>query len=269
MLYKPPESGPKILLVDIETAPMLGYIWGLWDNNVALNQLHTDWYVLSWAAKWLGAPDEELMYQDQRNSPDIMDDSILLNGIWHLLNESDIVIGQNSKRFDTKKLNARFILNGYSPPAKYRQIDTLETAKRRFAFSSNKLEYLTEKLCTKNKKLKHKKYPGFELWRACMQRDLEAFDEMKDYNKVDVLALEELYLIFRPWMDNHPNLNVYIEGPELVCHKCGSDSLHKRGFAYTNLGKYQKWRCICGSETRDRVNLLTKEKRTSLQANIV
>ena len=33
-------SKPKVLVFDIETAPMLGYVWGLWENNVALNQVH-------------------------------------------------------------------------------------------------------------------------------------------------------------------------------------------------------------------------------------
>ena len=42
------------------------------------------------------------------------------------------------------------------------------------------------------------------------------------------------------------------------------------GFHYTNLGKYQKYRNkITGVQRRSRVNLLTKEKRDSLLANIV
>src|ERR1700678_2406773 len=95
--------GPKVLFVDIETAPMLGYIWGLWDNDVALNQLNKDWHLLSWSAKWMDDPSEEIMYADQRKAKDITDDSKILRHLWKLLDEADIVITQNGKAFDHKK----------------------------------------------------------------------------------------------------------------------------------------------------------------------
>ena len=72
------KTEPKILLYDIETAPIQAYVWGLWDNNVALNQIETDWYILSWSAKWLGTPENETMYEDQRNAKNIEDDSRIL-----------------------------------------------------------------------------------------------------------------------------------------------------------------------------------------------
>jgi len=40
---------PKILLFDIETAPILAYTWDIWDQNIALNQIKQDWFVLSWS----------------------------------------------------------------------------------------------------------------------------------------------------------------------------------------------------------------------------
>src|SRR5690606_2512370 len=106
----------------------------------------------------------KVMYQDQRKAKDVRNDKELLRGIWNLLDEADIVITQNGKAFDVKKLNARFLLNGFQPPSSYRHIDTKILAKKTFALTSSKLEYMTSKLCTKYKKLSHKKYPGFSLW---------------------------------------------------------------------------------------------------------
>lgn len=255
----------RVLLLDIETAPMLGYVWGLWDNNVALNQIHSDWHVLSWSAKWLGDAASKTMYMDQRNAKNIEDDSKILKGIWNLLDEADIVITQNGKSFDHKKLNARFILNGMQPPSSFRYIDTLQLAKKHFAFTSNKLEYMTDKLCKKYKKLKHSTFGGFELWKACLAGNLKAWKEMEKYNKYDVLALEELYTKLIPW-DNSINFNAYSSDSAPAC-TCGSKDFTKRGFFYTNTGKYQRFKCNkCGSETRDRENLLTKDKRKSLRA---
>jgi hypothetical protein len=85
-----PSAGPRVLLFDIETAPILGYVWRLWDQNVALNQIASDWYVLAWAAKWRG--EKEVHYMDQRFAPDMENDKAILKGIWKLLDEADIVV---------------------------------------------------------------------------------------------------------------------------------------------------------------------------------
>jgi hypothetical protein len=257
-------KGPRVLIYDIETAPMLGYVWGLWENNVALNQLYSDWHVLSWSAKWLGDPPNKVMYMDQRNAKNIEDDSAILKKIWELFNEADIVITQNGKNFDQKKLNARFIMNGFQPPSSYKHIDTKQIASKHFGFTSNGLEYMSDKLCVKYKKQKHAKFSGFDMWKECLAGNLEAWKEMETYNKYDVLALEELYTKLIPW-DNSVNFNLYHDEEDHIC-KCGSTSFIKNGFYYTSSGKYQKHKCkSCGAEHRDKENLFSKEKRASLK----
>lgn len=44
---------PNILILDIETAPMKGYVFSLWKDSVNLDKLVSDWYILCWSAKWL------------------------------------------------------------------------------------------------------------------------------------------------------------------------------------------------------------------------
>ncbi len=261
---QPKLAGPKVLLFDIETAPILAHVWGLWDNNVALNQIVSDWHVLSWSAKWLDDAPNKVMYMDQRNAKNIEDDKKLLQGIWDLLDKADIVITQNGKNFDTKKLNARFVMQGFQPPSSVKHIDTKIIASKIFGFSSNRLEYMTDKLCTQYKKLKHTKFPGHEMWRECLNGNLEAWKEMERYNTQDVLALEELYRKLIPW-DNSINFNLYHDEEDHVC-KCGSTTFIKNGFYYTSSGKFQKHKCKqCGAEHRDKHNLFSKEKRASLK----
>ncbi len=258
------KQGPRVLVFDIETSPILGYVWGLWENNVALNQIHSDWHVLSWSAKWLDDPPSKIMYQDQRRAKNIEDDKNLLKGIWKLLDEADIVITQNGQAFDVKKLNARFVIQGFQPPASYKHIDTKILAKRKFAFTSNKLEYMTDKLCTKYKKQKHKTFSGFDLWKECLAGNIYAWKEMERYNKYDVLSLEELYKKLISW-DTSIDFNLYSNSTEIVC-KCGCDDFKKQGFFYTSRGKYQRYKCKeCGAETRDGVNLLNRAKTNSLR----
>lgn len=257
-----PKKGPRVLIYDIETAPLLGYCWSLWDNNIGLNQIHSDWHVLSWAAKWMG--EEDVYYEDQRNSKNVEDDKQLLQGIWKLLDECDFVITQNGKKFDQKKLNARFVIHGMKPPSSYRHIDVLQIAKSQFGFTSNKLQYMTETLCKKYKKSGHAKFSGFELWSECLRGNIEAWSEMENYNILDILSLEELYLIISPWDAKLPNFSVYDDEPS------DNEEWVKEGFVYSNLGKYDRYRnTLTGQQRRGSMNLLSKEKRDSLLRNIV
>ena len=254
---------PKVLVFDIETSPILARVWGLWQQNVGLNQIKEDWFVMSYAAKWLGV--DGVIYEDLRGVIDDTNkgyrDADLLSGIWNLLNEADMVITQNGKKFDVKKLNARFIINGYQPPSAFKHIDTLQIAKRVFGFTSNKLEYMTDKLCVDFKKLKHGNFPGFELWQQCLADNIDAWNEMEEYNKHDVLSLEELYNKLAAWDDRHPNFNHYTDGESQTC-RCGCTEFTRNGYAYTPASKFQKYRCVkCGAEVRGRVSLWNKNER--------
>lgn len=248
---KSKKNSPRILIYDIETAPLLSYTWGIWEQNIPLNMIERDWFILSWSAKWLGDPDSKVMYMDQRNTKDIENDKKLLQGIWKLLDDADVVVTQNGKAFDEKKLNARFILNGMKPPSPYEHIDTKKIASRKFGFTSNKLEYLTNKLC-KKKKSKHKKFPGFELWKECLKGNKEAFKEMEAYNKMDVLSLEELYNKLQPWA-KEANFMHLKDGIECAC---GSNKFEKKGIRRTLTGIYQRYKCKnCGAHYQGKNNI--------------
>jgi hypothetical protein len=258
---------PRVLVLDIETSPILAFVYQLFDVNISVDQIVEDWHVMSWAAKWLGDPPDKVMYADTRDTP--KDDSGILSQIWQLMDEADIILGQNSKRFDTKKLNARFLLKGLPPPSSYRHVDTMLLAKSVAAFTSNKLAYTSEQLCTTYKKLEHGKYPGFSLWRECYLNpgNTECWEEMRLYNMHDVLATEEYYLKLRPF-DKKINWNAFTETFTNRC-ACGSTDFkrHERD-KVTNSGRFARYICQapgCGAEYHDKGNLLSKEKRASLR----
>lgn len=251
-----------MLIVDIETSPLISYSWGLYQQDIPINQVLQDWHLLSYSAKFIG--ESKVFYADQRDEKDITNDKKLLKDLWKLLDEADIVVGQNLDAFDIKRINARFIINGMKPPSSYRTIDTLKLAKRSFGFTSNKLEWLSEKVNKTHKKSKHKKFGGFDLWKQCMSGNLEAWMEMESYNKKDILATEELFKKLQPW-SKIPDFNVYNDIEDYVC-PCGSKEFMKRGFHFTNKGKYQRYTCShCGKQSHSKTNLLDKQKRKSLR----
>lgn len=262
----PTKPGAKVLIFDIETAPIEAFVWGLWDQTVGLNQIIKDWAILSWSAKWLGS--DEVMYMDNRNESDCRNDEKIVRAMHKLLDEADVVVTQNGVKFDEKKLNSRFLKYKLKRPSSFRHIDTYKIAQRAFAHTSNKLEYMTKNFCTNNQKLSHGEFPGFDLWREiCLNgpRVKKAWEEMEKYNRMDVLSLEELFLELRGW-DNSINFAVFTDHEADACGSCGSDALTKKGFRYSNFGKYQRFQCRdCGAEFRGRENLLSKEKRKSLK----
>lgn len=246
----------KILLIDLEIAPTYAAIWKLFKENISLDQIKDDWFIMSYSAKWFD--DDVVVYNDCRN--DIGNDKKLLEEIHDLLGFADIVVAHNVA-FDIPKIRARMVINEMLPPAPFKTYCTLMAAKKIFSFTSNKLQYLSEKLT----KLKHAKYPGFLLWKECMQGNEEAWQEMKEYNERDVLALEAVYKKLKAWDNRHPNVNVTSESESMACPSCGSIHVVKRGYYHTNTGEYQRYRCSdCGRWSRSRYTLNSVNKRRSL-----
>lgn len=239
-------SDQKTLILDIETSPLLVYVWGIREQFIGLDQIHSDWYIMAWSAKWLG--EKEIHYYDRRDCKP-GDDKPILQPLWKLLNEADIVITQNGKRFDSRKINARFMLNDMKRPKPYRHFDTYLLARNIADFTSNRLEYLTDKFCKKHKKTSHAKYSGWKLWIECLKGNREAWNEMKAYNIADVLSTEELYLTIRAWApESFPR--VYpLTNAAMKCGTCGFKGRMIAGkVRHSNKGKYRQHNCPkCGA----------------------
>lgn len=238
--------------MDIETAPNLVHVWGLWNQNIGVPQILDSGYVLCWSAKWLGK--EEVYFSSIHQTTA----KKMLKGIHKLLEEADAVVHYNGTKFDIPTLNKEFLLHGMLPPASYKQIDLLRTARSQFKFVSNKLDYVAKTLGL-GQKIKHR---GHELWIKCMAKEEEAWQEMEKYNIQDVLLLEKVYFKLLPWIKNHPNHGVH-DDDEHVCPNCGSHKVQFRGHAVTAAGKYQRFQCQdCGTWGRSRKNEAVKNTLT-------
>lgn len=265
-------KAPVIRVIDIETAPNLAHVWSFFKTNVGLNQVLTNDFIMSYTYKDIGC--DKVYYQDCRNSylgktaAEKRGYKRFVAGLRNALDKADLVIAHNGDRFDIPWINGQAAIHGITPPSPFRSIDTLTAARRAFRFPSYKLEYLVKRFKCSKHKMKHKKFPGHDLWMECLLGNTEAWDEMKEYNITDVHILEELYIKMRPWIKNHPNLGVITGKEETVCPKCGSDHIHYRGFYYTNLSKFHKFQCQdCGAWGRDRENILTKAQKKALSTN--
>lgn len=239
----------RILVLDIETAPNLAHVWGLWNQNVGLSQLLESGRMICFAAKWVGTK-RVMFFSEFEHGHEEM-----TRAAHALLDEADVVVHYNGKKFDVPWMQTEFARYGLEPPSPFKQVDLLATVRREFRFPSNKLDAVLKEFGLGGK-LKHE---GHVLWIKCLLGDPKAWRQMKRYNVQDVRRTEELYLTkLLPWIKNHPSHSLY-EGREGCI--CGSTDLEKRGFAYTTVSRFQQYRCrSCGRWMRsgkavDRVDL--------------
>lgn len=259
------KTGPKVLILDIETLPMEAYVWGMWNQNPSLEMITQHTTILSWSAKWMGAPADTVMYQDVRKEDNVRNDKNILEPLRSLLEEADCLVTQNGVSFDVPKINYRLAVHKFKPYAKPKDIDTLKIAKKVFGFDSNKLEHMTELFCSKYKKSKHKKFPGFSLWKECLNGNIEAFKEMEEYNKVDVLSLEELFVDhLMPW-DDTVNFAAWSDDYTFRCN-CGNDKFVQVKDKVTKKSKFSQVACSdCGKVHRSSENLFSAARRKELK----
>jgi len=244
----------KRLLLDIETAPHRVYTWGMWGQDIHMDQIEEPGYTLCWAAKWYG--EKEVLFSSIRDGKKKM-----LGGIWKLLDEADAVVHYNGAKFDIPILNQEFVQIGWKPPSPYQQIDLLRVVKSRFRLASNKLDYVAQAMGLEGK-VQHK---GMDLWKGCMAGWEEDWEVMEVYNKRDVTILDDLYERLLPWIPNHPNMALHLDGDVAACPNCGGTDLIRKGYAFTKTMRYQRFKCKgCGTWMRARATDLPKERRASV-----
>jgi len=225
-------SKPKILIVDIETAPAIAYVWRLFDVNISVEQLISPSRMICAAFKWHGKAGVTC-YSEWEDGTLAM-----LTGLRDAINEADAVVTYNGDKFDIPKLNGEFVSAGLEPAAPCTSIDVVKTVKK-LGLTSNKLAFVGP-FFKIGQKLKHE---GFELWSKVLDGAPKARETMIRYNKQDVVLLGQLYSFLRPYMTTHPHIQVDGE-----CPNCGSDNVQNRGFRYTRTTKTQRIQCTdCGA----------------------
>lgn len=229
------ETKPRLLVVDIETAPAQSYHWGMFKQNIGINQVIKPGYILCWAAKWLGEPEiitMSLWEHGQYN---------MLKSLRDLIHEADAIITKNGIRFDLPTINNELALLNIHPPAPTTHIDLEPIVRKNFRFLSNKLDFIAQYLGV-GAKVKHE---GFELWEKVINGDPIAQRKMLRYNKGDVRITERVYKKIRAFIPNHPHMGFT---PKKQCGACGSHHVHVSKWRRTKAMRIQQLHCqTCGS----------------------
>lgn len=223
----------RTVTLDIETSPNLADVWSIWNVNVSLSQLRATSEIIGVGYKWLGEP-KTYFVSDFHDGHTTM-----LEHIHAVLSEADVVITYNGDSFDLKHLNRAFWLAGMAPPSPSKSVDLYKIVKRRFRFTSFKLDHVSQQLGI-GKKVSHS---GHDLWVRCMAGDATAWQKMAVYCKGDVRLTEKLYEKVKPWALNLPHQALFGPDSELACPRCGSTKLQKRGYKGVQFQTYQQYQC--------------------------
>lgn len=240
------ENKPKLLFYDIETSLAKSYHFQQWKVNLSQKQKIQESHLLSHAWAWgEGEVTGSILTREEMLAHD---PERLVLECWSLLDNCDVLVAHNGKRFDVRKVNSYFLQYGLPPPSPYRVIDTLLIAKQKFALPFNSLAYLAEFLDVEQKI----DTGGVDLWIQCDQGSQDALDKMNEYCMGDIVTLRGVYNRLISWSNDGVNLALYSDHGA-SCPHCSSDdvSVIQGKYSHTIARKYQAYRCNgCGAVLR-------------------
>lgn len=231
-------SGPRILIIDIETLPPTVYSWTIHNAFISIDQIIHPGGILGLGYKW----------HDEKSAHWIAGEELFAK-TWELLDAADVVVGYNSDGFDLKHLNREMFLAGMAPPSPYKKVDLWKESKKNFKFLSGKLDFIVQQAGLGKKD----STGGFQLWIDCIHGDEKAWRKMSRYCMKDVRITDRLFDRMLPWLGSMPNVNLY--NPDAsghTCPRCGSTSVQKQGTRVALSMTYQRYQCqACGSWSHD------------------
>lgn len=255
-------KGPRICFFDLETSAALVYAFGRHKQYINQDAVHTEGgKILVAGYRFLGEDKTKVLY----NKSEIRqgEDYLICAQLWEIFNNSDVVVAHNAKNFDVKMLEVRCLANGLPPLPTVQVIDTLEIAKKKFRFPSNKLDSLAAYLGIGRKV----ETGGIELWVKVQQGDEKALEDMVEYCEGDVDLLIDVFLALRSrGLVSGFNAALYYNDDVTRCRACGHTELEHTGRIITTpSGVYNELRCLeCETVQRDKHNQTTKLKRSKL-----
>lgn len=209
---------PKIIIFDIETQMGVVGTFSLYPENIPHDNILSDPYLICAAWKEYGVKGTDAVWITKPE-----DDYKVVKRLRDVLAGADVICGQNIKKFDIKKLNARIIYHKLEPLPELPMLDTLTEVKRVASFMSHRLDYLSSHLCGGGKMPTSK-----GLWMKALKGDKKAIAEMVEYNRQDVIETEKVLDAIKPYIKYPAHMGVIVGKDRLdSCPKCGSERFHK------------------------------------------
>src|ERR1043165_3565701 len=173
----------RLLTIDLETRPIEARSWGVWGQNIGINQIADPGRLLCFAAKFHG---ERRIYFSS-----LWDDGErgMARELYRLLDQADAVAGWNSDKFDIRWIQAQFLKHGMGKPSPFVKVDLMKSVKRQVWLPSYKLDFVARWLEIGQKV----RTGGFDLWSDVLAGSPAAQKKMRLYNIGDTTLTEKVF----------------------------------------------------------------------------
>jgi DNA polymerase elongation subunit (family B) len=242
----------KRLFFDIETSPNIGFFWQAgYDLKVTHECIIEERAIICICWKWEGQKRVySLTWDWEKPEPD---KKMLKEFIPELL-KADEAVGHNGDHFDIPWLRTRCILYNIPLPPNITTIDTLKSARSKFRFNSNKLDYIGKYLGLGGKAEKG----GFQTWiDVVLDNDQTALKRMVRYCKRDVELLEKIFNKMNPYIPAKTHIGSYVKD----CPDCGSHNtkIHETKVSASGYKRQQRVCKDCGKYNTIALSRVEKE----------
>lgn len=196
------------LFLDIETSPDVVMTWRIgFKININHDSILKERAIICACWSWDGEDKVHYAHWDKEQ-----DDKIILVPLLEAIAEADEIVYHNGERFDMPWVKTRCLFHKLPTLPTHKGVDTLQWARRKFYFNSNKLDYIARFLGI-GSKLK----TGFGLWRAIvLDHDDKALKEMVIYCQNDVVLLKKVWARLAQVMPHKTHAGV-LAGGEKWC----------------------------------------------------
>ena len=202
------------LFWDIETSPNVVLSWRVgYKLNIDQANIIKERAIICIGYKWEGEDTAHVLRWDDKQC-----DKAMLIRFLAIANTADEMIAHNGDKFDMPWFRARCAYHGLNAMPDYKTVDTLQWARRKFYFNSNKLDYIARFLGIGGK-IKTE----FGLWKAiCLTRCDKSMRAMMDYCKYDVILLEKVWARLSALVPAKTHAGVLLGHDKWTCPHTGS-----------------------------------------------
>lgn len=236
----PPARKIRRLFFDIETSPNVVLSWRIgYKINLDHSNILKERAVICLAYKWEGESEVHALQWDRNQC-----DKAMLEAFLKVVNEADEIVMHNGDKFDLPWFKTRCIFHGIPAMPDYKTVDTLQWARRKFYFNSNRLDYIAKFLG-----LGGKIKTEFGLWKEIvLNQSSKAMIDMVTYCKKDVALLEQVWARLSQMVPHKTHVGVLNGGENWSCPRDGSLNVITKKTRVTANGTMQfEMKCLdCG-----------------------
>ncbi len=218
----------KRLFYDLETSPNVVLSWRVgYKINIDSENILKERAVICIGYKWQHEAKPHVITWDKKQ-----DDKAMLAKFLKEANKADELVAHNGDKFDLPWFLTRCAYHGLATFPSYKTADTLQWAKRRFNFNSNRLNYIAQFFG-----IGGKLHTEFGLWKAvCLENSPQALARMSKYCAHDVVLLEKVWERLSALVPHKTHAGVASKQDKWSCPHCASEDVCLYGTRFSAHG---------------------------------